>query len=145
MSALFGGKIEDCLAKLRYQAFTKKVVSASSFVTPERLPPTEAATKFHCRRVHYQIMVWMGTDDGLDATNWGWNQQDNQYIPIMSDINAAPDSLLKVIHCNCSNACMTQCCSCRKYGLPCTPACGPCQLHSCDNPQNRIFPEDYDD
>ena len=116
MSVLFGGKITDCLAKLRYKAFTKKVVSTSSFVTPERLPPTEDATKLHCRRVYYQVMVWMGTDDGLDATDWGWNQQGNHYIPIMSKMNAAPDRLLKVIHCKCSNACMTQRCSCRKYG-----------------------------
>ena len=145
MSALFGGKTADCLAKLRYKAFTKKVCSASSFVIPERLPPTEAATKFHCRQVYYQIMVWMGTNDGLNATNWAWNWQDNQHIPIMSRMNAALDSLLKVIHCICSIACMTQRCSCRKYGLPCTPACGPCQLHSCDNPQNRIYPEEYND
>ena len=85
---------------MRYNIFSKKVVSASSTVTPERLPPTESATKFHCRREYYQVMVWMGTEDGMDALNWGWSLQDNSFVPLMSTMNVAPDSLLKVIHCN---------------------------------------------
>ena len=31
---------------------TEKVVSAASTITPEHLPPTESATKFHCRRAY---------------------------------------------------------------------------------------------
>ena len=46
MAVLFGGK---CMT-MRYNIFSKKVVSASSTGTPERLPPTESTTKFHCRR-----------------------------------------------------------------------------------------------
>jgi len=49
-------------------------------------------------------------------------------------MTAAPDSLLKAIHCNCSNVCRTFRCSCRRYGLPCTAVCGPCQHQNCDNP-----------
>src|SRR3989442_7995304 len=45
MAVFFGGRCTDSLAKMRYNNFSKKVVSASSFVTPERLPPTESATK----------------------------------------------------------------------------------------------------
>jgi len=71
MSFLFGGKQADSLETMRYNIFSKKVVSSSSFVTPERLPPTEYATKLHCRRVYYQIMVWMGMEEGMDAMNWG--------------------------------------------------------------------------
>ena len=66
MAVLFGGKCTDSLATMRYNIFSKKVVSASSTVTPERLPPTESATIFHCRRAYYQswsrwdqMMVWM--------------------------------------------------------------------------------------
>ena len=65
MAVLFGGKGTDSLATMRYNTFSKKVVSASSFVTPERLPPTESATKLHCRRAYYQVMVWVGKDEGM--------------------------------------------------------------------------------
>ena len=74
-------------------------MSSSSFVTPERLPPTESATKLHCRRTYFQIMIWIGKQDGMDAVKWWWNVENDQLIPIMSQMTAAPDSLLKVIHC----------------------------------------------
>ena len=45
MVQVFGGKGTDTLTSLRHSILTKKVVSAVSFVTTERLPPTEAATK----------------------------------------------------------------------------------------------------
>ena len=122
----FGGKSTDSLDITRFSTSSKKVVSASSFVTPERLPPTESATRLHCRRVYYQIMVWMGTDEGMDATNWGWDLKDNGLVPLMSTVNATPDSLLKIIHCKCSTACKTLRCSCRRHGLPCTTVCGQC-------------------
>ncbi|KAL2082773.1 hypothetical protein ACEWY4_022591 [Coilia grayii] len=145
MAVLFGGKHTDSLATLRHKTFSKKVASASSFVASERLPPTESATKLHCRRVYYQIMIWMGKAEGMNAKNWGWNLVDNQFIPIMSGMNAAPDGLLKVIHCNCSNPCQTLRCSCRRYGLPCTTACGSCQNQKCDNPHNIFVPDESDD
>jgi len=45
---------------------------------------------------------------------------------MMLQMTAAPDSLLKVIHCNRSSAGRTFRFPCRRYGLPCTAACGPC-------------------
>ena len=127
----------NTLTSLRHSMLTKKVVSATSFVTPERLPPTASATKYHSLRVYYQIMTWMGKETSLDATDWGWKTEANQFIPVMTDRNAAPDNLLKVVHCNCTTGCSTQRCTCRQYGLPCTSACGQCQLDSCNNPHNR--------
>ena len=118
MAVLFGGKGADSLAKMRYNNFSRNIVSASSFVTPERLPPTVSATKLHCHRVYYQIIVWIGKKESYDAMNWGWNLKDNLFIPVMSRTNVAPDSLLKVIHCNCFNSCKTLRCSCRKNLLP---------------------------
>ena len=145
MDVLFGGKGPDSLATMRYDTFSKTVVSASSFVSPERLPPTESATKLHCRRAFYQVMVWAGKEEGMDPRNWEWNLQDNRLVPLMSTMNDAPDNLLKSIHCNCSTACKTLRCSCRRYGLPCTTICGPCQIEECDNPYNRFLPEESED
>ncbi|KAL5020495.1 hypothetical protein ScPMuIL_003387 [Solemya velum] len=67
MTVIYGGKATDSLASLRYRAFTKEVVSSQAFVTPERLPPTAAATKYHSMRVYYQIMVWVGQDNDMNA------------------------------------------------------------------------------
>ena len=104
-------------------------------------PPTESSTKFHCLRVYFQTKTWMGMDSDVDPLNWGWRLEDNQLIPIMSDMNAAPDTPVKMVHCNCTTGCNTPRCSCKRYGLPCTSACGSCQLASCDNSHNQLSEE----
>ena len=73
--------------------------SLKSFVYPERLPPTSSSIKFYGVRVYYQIMVWIGTDDGMDALEWGWKVDNNQTV------------LLKMTHYNCES-CLPHC-SCR--------------------------------
>ncbi|KAG1691496.1 hypothetical protein GQR58_007434 [Nymphon striatum] len=70
MSVTFGGESTCSLATLRYRIFTKQIAAAKSFVTPERLPPTESATKFHCLRVYCQTMTWMGMESGIDPLDW---------------------------------------------------------------------------
>ena len=129
MAVLFGANGTYSLATMRYSIFSKKFVSALSFVSPERLPPTESDTKLHLRSWYGR-----GKEEGMDPRNWAWNLQDNRLVPVMSTMNAAPDNLLKIILCNCSTACKTLRCSCRRYGLPCTTVCGPCQIEECDNP-----------
>ena len=136
MISLFGGKPDDTLLSLRLVAFSKKVASAKAFVTPERLPPTSPATSFHSQRVYFQTMVWMGMANEMNPIEWGWKMESDELIPVMTDKNAAPDKILKVIHCNCSGGCKSAQCSCRRYGLPCTAACGPCKVDNCDNPNN---------
>ena len=101
------------------------------------LLPTSPATRFHSQRVYFQIMVWMGMANEMNPTEWGWKQENDQLIPIMTQNNAAPDELLKIIHCNCSAGCKSCRCSCRHYRLPCTAACGPCETENCDNPNNK--------
>ena len=121
MVDLFGGKPKDTLSSLRHINFTKRVTSAKAFVTPERLPPTFPATTFHSLCVYYQIMVWMGMANDMNPT-----EESRQSIPVMTEKNAAPEELLKVVHCNCLAECKSSRCSCQRYGLPCSAACGPC-------------------
>ena len=88
-------------------------------------------------------MVWIGKEGNMDVLNWGWKIEDNRLTP--SDKNATLDNLLMIIHCNCKPACRTWRCSCRVYGLPCTPACGQCQLENYDNSYNHVkFSEEAD-
>ncbi len=145
MIVVYGGSSTESLASLRYNMFVKKIASAKSFVTPERLPPTASSSQFHCLRVYYQIMVWIGREDNMDVMEWGWKLEDNRLAPTMSETNAAPDNLLKMVHCSCSTACSTLHCSCRKYGLPCHSVCVPCQLDTCNNPYNQLLEEEEEE
>ena len=43
-----------------------------------------------------------GMADDMNPTEWRWKQENNQFIPINTEKIAAPDKLLKIIHCNCS-------------------------------------------
>ena len=145
MVDLFGGKSNETLSSLRHVIFTKKVANAQTFVTSERLPPTSPATRFHSQRVYFQIMVWMGMANEMNPTEWGWKQENDQLIPIMTENNAEPEELLKIIHCNCSRGCKSSRCGCRRYGLPCTATCGPSQTENCDNPNNNQEVESEED
>ena len=84
---LFGGKPNDTLSSLRHINFTKKVASAKAFVTPKRLPLTSSATTFHSLCVYYQIMAWMGMASDMNPTDWGWNEESRQLIPVMTEKN----------------------------------------------------------
>jgi hypothetical protein len=126
MCELFSAKVCGSLTSLRHSVLNKKVASAKSFVTPERLPPTESATTYHSLRAYLQVMdqVWTGNATGLDPEIWGWSLAQGQVIPKTMD---TPSQLLRMVHCNCTTGCGTARCSCTGYGLPCTSACGPCQ------------------
>lgn len=141
MAVLFCGKGADSLSSLRYNVLIKKVASAKSFVNPERLPPTKSSTKYHSFRVYYQIMVWTGNESDLNVVDWGWKLEGNQFVPVMTKKAAAPETLLQMVHCNCKTACKTRC-SCKGYELPCTPACGQCQVENCENPHNQPLLEE---
>ena len=124
MIALFNAKPGDSIRDLRYTILCKKVSSAKSFATPERLSPTAS---FHSLRCYFQGMMWMSTADGMEVTEWGWNCQDNSLIPVMLDSNPAPDALLKMIHWNYSTGYNSLRYCHRKQGLNCFQACGRCQ------------------
>ena len=64
-----------------------------------------SATNFHFLSFYFQVMLWMGTADGMEVTEWGWNYQYNSLIPVMLDSNPAPEALLKMTHSKCSTGC----------------------------------------
>ena len=107
MVSLFNGGKSDSLASLRYSFLAKKVATAKTFVTPERLPPTTSATNLHSRRTYLQVMEWLGNNDGMQPTEWGWEVQGDILVPLMMKDSPAPNSLLKMVHCNCSSGCST--------------------------------------
>ncbi len=68
MVSLFNGGKSDSLASLRYSFLAKKVATAKTFVTPERLPPTTSATNLHSRRTYIQVMERLGKNYGMQPT-----------------------------------------------------------------------------
>lgn len=60
----------------------------------------------------------------------------------------APDSILKMIFCNCKSGCMRETCTCKKSGLLCFSICKTCAPATCKNfPQilNESEEDDEDD
>lgn len=144
MALLFGRKTSETLATLRERLLASKILKASSFVTSDRLPPTESATKYHSLRVYFQIMTWLGMADDMNAVNWGWKLVGGRFLPITMDSEPAPKNLLQIVHCECKTGCNTMRCTCRKYGSPCHSGCGPCQVEYCANVTQPENEEDDD-
>lgn len=91
MAELFGGKSTDSLASLRYNLFSKKIVTAKSLVTPDCLPPPDSSTKYHCQRVYFQIMVWIGKVGDMNTVDWGCQLVNNRFLQVMTNKTAAPE------------------------------------------------------
>lgn len=144
MVSLFKGTQSQSLEALRYSILCKKVSIAKTFVKSERLPPTTSATNLHSRRTYLQVMQWMGKNDDLHPTEWGWHINEGKLFPLMMNNSAAPDTLLKMIRCNCSSRCDTLQCSCKKHGLDCNTSCGHCQNGTCDNMSQEPVSDDDD-
>ena len=63
----------------------------------------ESATKHHSMRAHLQVIEWktlMSVE--LNPLDWEWKLSNGHYCPIMTDLNAAPDNILRFIRCNCN-------------------------------------------
>lgn len=143
--SLYGGKPGEKLDTLRHQRYCEKLATKSSQIQPQNLPPTSAAAKYHSQRVYLQVKQWKGEDEEISVEDWGWKLSDDQVHPVMTDLPAAPESLLRMIRCNCSLDCASKRCSCRKHGLECSPACGQCRGTACTNSTNQDFDDSDDD
>ncbi|KAL7408614.1 hypothetical protein ABVT39_026358 [Epinephelus coioides] len=80
----------------------------------------------------------MEKESDMNQVDWGWKLEGNRFLPVMTNKTAAPESLLQMVHCNCTTTCQTQQCSCRAYGLPYMPACGPGLDWPTGEPRNSL-------
>ena len=146
---MFGGKQSDSLNSPRYAKFMEMVASAKN-IDPQKLPPTARAAYYHSLRVHLQVILWKELiTDSLDPLIWGWKLDNSKLQPIMTDLEPAPESLLKFVRCKCklstANPCGSNTCSCRKHGLKCVTACGDCRGESCRNAEETVYNNNYCD
>ena len=63
----------------------------------------------------------------MDQEKWGWCLRKGQFEPKTMDLPMAPDSLLKLVRCQCKGNCDTQRCSCKRNELECSSACDECK------------------
>ena len=147
---LYGGGESSSLTTLRHNRY-QTMIARSNRIEPERLPPTERAAHFHSLRVHLQVIQWkLLQNKCLDPLEWGWTLENQRMVPIMTDLDAAPATVLKFICCKCKSnnrkQCATNMCSCFKNGLKCVAACGHCRGENCHNISvQRLVLDDNDD
>lgn len=133
MVQLFKGKGGQKLNALRYQKYNEKIATETSNVLAKRLPPTEAATAYHSLRTYYQIQSWMEQNKELNPLEYGWQETNNHFAAISTNLPPAPSHLLSAIRCGCKGFCDTKRCNCKEAKLPCTTACKDCDNMTCKN------------
>ncbi|KAK2711277.1 hypothetical protein QYM36_012458 [Artemia franciscana] len=67
---LYGCPDVSNLDTARKLIFHRKVSTATTFVHPQELPPTQAAAKYHSLRVYCQVQIWLGNP--VDPLRLGW-------------------------------------------------------------------------
>jgi len=152
LTLLYGGKLTDRLNCMRYTKYIDLTATSTVPLKPERLPPTENAARFHIYRTHLQAVQWKTLmDTEIKPEDWGWKLSGGHFVPIATDLPAAPENLLTVIRCKCKNdtrrPCSTQTCTCMKHGLPCVAACKYCTGSDCYNPSitSNIFDDEEEE
>ena len=104
--------------------------------SPEALPPTSDALKFHILRAHYQALIWklahIPKPNIPAPDHYGWKRETHSLTPILTSLNAIPQECLEFVSCQCQKGCQTMCCKCRKAKLHCTAVC------KCSNSQDII-------
>ena len=128
----------------RFKKFTTRVGKATSPVQPQSLPPTSNSASYHSLHVYLTVQSWRDAETVLSPLEWGWMEQGNAIIPIMSTAPPAPDKLLKVVRCNCLHDCNTKNCTCRKHNLKCSGACGHCRGCGYSNAKQILEDDDLD-
>ena len=109
------------------------VASDRANIDPALLPPSPRAAYYHGLRVYHQIKVCRELCDvDIDPLRWGWEIKNDKFAPIMTDVEAGPPDILKVIRCGCKESCSNSC-SCRKAGLKCAASCKECHGITCKN------------
>ena len=68
----------------------------------------------------------------MEAEKWGWEFKNNILQPVLTTLDPAPESLLKLITCSCTKPC-SKACGCIKAGLKCSTICKHCSENDCTN------------
>ncbi|MEW8548339.1 MAG: hypothetical protein AB2693_32955 [Candidatus Thiodiazotropha sp.] len=109
------------LSQLRWKLFSKRQAEA------EKLPPTLESLRQAILRAHYQSLIWQNDLEPNPIIpppeNYGWRKDSGTYVPVSSELPAAPDAVVQLVRCSCSKTKCSSSCSCRKNNMNCTEMC----------------------
>eukprot|EP00794_Sanderia_malayensis_P008339 gene8339-9236_t len=73
-------------------------MSGRSNIDPSLLPPSPRAAFYHGLIVYHQVKVWreLKNSDYMPL-DWGWQLEEQSFVPIMTDEEAGPQDLLQII------------------------------------------------
>jgi hypothetical protein len=72
-------------------------------------------------------MEWMNEASArLNPLEWGWELSCGKMDPVKTHLPAAPEKLLRIIHCNCKGDCTSKRCTFRMHGIEYSDFCGEC-------------------
>jgi len=137
------------LDKMKHSTYMKLVATSKTQILPKQLLPTERASYLHCLRAHLQVMEWQQLRIQTSPCDLGWETVSEKLVPIATDKDPAPKTLLNVVRC-CSkvesrNCCGSGLCSCGKNWLPCVAACTNCRGKECNNVDRAREDQDISD
>ena len=117
---------------LRHQLYVKTIAKqpVHAQFNLAVLPPTSAAAREHSLRAFYQVQQWRGVN--LNPLCWGWKIVNGYLRPIPTSNIAAPEQLLHLVSCSCTDDCQRSC-ECRKSTLSCSTMCAYCVGHGYSN------------
>ena len=83
-----------------------------------KLPPTKAAFLGSVERSPYQCIIWKTATEPIPSTplpkNHGWKREGDIFVPIMTTLPPATDTLLQLVKCGSSkSACDISRCKCK--------------------------------
>ncbi|KAJ8870732.1 hypothetical protein PR048_027031 [Dryococelus australis] len=132
--ALYGRINVNSLDELIVIQYTRSIAKQPVTAAFElaALPPTSAACAEHSLWTYYQLT--------------GWKLAGEFLVPVLTSRTPAPESLLRLVSCDCKTDCGYRR-ECRRAGLACSTMCGHCRGGSCMNIKIQVFhgSDDEDD
>ena len=135
---LYNGNPHHGINFPRYEKLCVKAATSTVPGQPGAPPPTSGSFKYHSLRVYHQNPEWLGVE--MSSMDWGCKVSAGNLLPIMTDLQPAPQKFLEVVRCGCKSVCDTMRFSCGKHGITCTIACSECR-DVCANTTNDIDSE----
>ena len=109
------------LAEVRVYLYKQKCASC------EKIPPNMGSFYNDILRAFHQIRQWATSGEPLidlrDPLEYGWEENNANYIPATTTNTFAPSFRVELISCNCMKYCKKSC-SCHSNGRKCTDMFG---------------------
>ena len=83
-------------------------------------------------RVYHQLIQWKGEKQQVPVEERGWRLNDDQLVPIIAYLQAAPEASLRIVRGNGLSDCSSMRCTCENM-IKCSVACGHFRSTICTN------------